>query len=90
MQVNSSVGCFLIIGNYKGGDKVVQNVTIHITEKDLSGLLQAYQTLQTFLDRFTSPNELYRSDFLNGLKKAQDDVKAGRLEEVRSFEDFAQ
>ena len=68
----------------------MQNVTIHITEEDLSGLLQAYQTLQAFLDRFTSPNELYRADFLNGLKEAQDDVEAGRLEEVGSFEDFTQ
>ncbi len=80
----------MIIENYKGGDQTMQNVTIHITEEDLSGLLQAYQTLQAFLDRFTSPNELYRADFLNGLEEAQDDVKAGRLEEVRSFEDFAQ
>jgi hypothetical protein len=57
----------------------MQNLTIQITEEELSGLLQAYQTLQAFLEKFTSPNELYRADFLNGLKEAQDDVKAGRL-----------
>ena len=68
----------------------MQNVTIKITEEELSGLLQAYQTLQAFLERFTSPNELYRADFLSGLKEALDDAEAGRLEEVRTFGDFAQ
>ncbi|MDL1974020.1 MAG: hypothetical protein LWX55_04415 [Deltaproteobacteria bacterium] len=76
--------------NYKKGSKIMQNVTIQITEQELSGLLQAHQTLQAFLERFLSPNELYRSDFLKGLKEAQDDVEAGRLDEVRNFENFAQ
>jgi hypothetical protein len=75
---------------YEEGSKIMQNVTIQITEQELSGLLQAHQTLQAFLERFLSPNELYRSDFLNGLKEAQDDIEAGRLYEVRNFENFAQ
>lgn len=75
---------------YEEGSKIMQNVTIQITEQELSGLLQAHQTLQAFLERFLSPNELYRSDFLNGLKEAQDDIEAGRLNEVRNFENFAQ
>jgi len=54
----------------------MQNMTIQITEEELSGLLQACQTLQAFLEKFISPNELYRADFLNGLREAQDDVKA--------------
>lgn len=75
---------------YEEGSKIMQNVTIQITEQELSGLLRAHQTLQAFLERFLSPNELYRSDFLNGLKEAQDDIEAGRLNEVRNFENFAQ
>jgi len=75
---------------YEEGSKIMQNVTIQITEQELSGLLQAHQTLQAFLERFLSPNELYRSDFLNGLKEAQDDIEAGRIDEVRNFENFAQ
>jgi len=75
---------------YEEGSKIMQNVTIQITEQELSGLLQAHQTLQAFLERFLSPNELYMSDFLNGLKEAQNDIEAGRLDEVRNFENFAQ
>ncbi len=60
----------------------MQNVTIQITEQELSGLLRAYQTLQGFLEKFISPNELYRADFLSGVKEARDDVEAGRMDEV--------
>ena len=68
----------------------MQNVTIQITGEELSELLRAHQTLQAFLEKFASPNELYRADFLSGLEEAQDDVEAGRIEEIRSFKDFAQ
>lgn len=66
------------------------NITIQVSEEEFKGVLQAYQTLQTFLGKITSPNELYQADFLNGLQEALNDVKAGRLEEVSSFEDFVQ
>lgn len=89
VEGDAIVRYFMIIENRKVGNCVMQNVTIQITEEELSRLLQPYQTLQAFLEKFTSPNELSRADFLNGLKEAQDDVKAGRLEEVRSLENFA-
>ena len=68
----------------------MQNVTIQITEEELSELLQAYQTLQTFLERLISPNELYQPEFLKGLKEARDDVRVERFDEVESFKDFTQ
>ena len=66
------------------------NITIEISEEEFRGVLQAYKTLQTFLEKMTSPNELYQATFLQGLQEALDDVKAGRLKEVNSFEDFLQ
>ena len=64
------------------------NITIQISEKEFKGVLEAYRTLQSFLEKIASPNELYQADFLEGIKEAQDDVKSGRLEEVGSLEEF--
>ncbi len=68
----------------------MENITINISKKELSEVISAYKTLQAFLERFVSPNELYRSEFLNGLDEAQADVRENRLVEVKSFGDFIQ
>ncbi len=68
----------------------MKTATIKMTEEDIKGVLQAYQTLQSFLEKITSKQELYQSEFLDGLEEALADVKAGRIEEVNSFEAFVQ
>ncbi len=68
----------------------MKTVTIKMTEEDIKSVLQAYHTLQSFLEKFTSKQELYQSEFLDGLEEALADVKSGRLEEVNSFESFTQ
>ena len=50
--------------------------------------LDAYNTLQSFLDKLIPPNELYQEKFLNGLKDAVTDVKSKNYSEVKSFEEF--
>ena len=66
------------------------NRIVQISEEEYKKVLQAYQTLQTFLEKIVSLNELYQSEFLEGLEEAQDDIQAGRVKEVNSFEDFIQ
>lgn len=66
----------------------MKDITIRLSEEEFQGVIQAYQTLQTFLEKVISPNELYQTKFLPGLHEALDDVKAGRFQEVRSLEDF--
>jgi hypothetical protein len=66
----------------------MSNITIDISEEELQGVLQAYKILQTFIEKIASPNELYQTDFLEGLQEALDDVQTGSLMEVKSFEDF--
>jgi hypothetical protein len=68
----------------------MKTVTIKMTEEDIKSVLQAYQTLQSFLEKFTSKQELYQSEFFDGLEEALADVKSGRFEEVNSFETFVQ
>lgn len=68
----------------------MKTVTVKMTEEEIKGVLQAYQILQSFLEKITSKQELYQSEFLNGLEEALADVKSGRIEEVNSFEKFVQ
>ena len=65
-------------------------ITIQISEEELKGVVEAYQTLQNFLEKITSPNELYRAEFLEGLRQAQAEAENGQTSEVKNFADFIQ
>lgn len=65
-------------------------ITIQISEEELNGVMQAYQTLQNFLEKIASPNELYRAEFLEGLREAQAETQQGKVSEVKNFADFIQ
>jgi hypothetical protein len=66
----------------------MKNVIIEISPAELMELLQAYQTLQTVLEKTISPNELYLSEFLDELQIAQQEMKTGQFDEVKTFDDF--
>jgi hypothetical protein len=66
----------------------MKNITIELSPQEFTEILQAYQILQTFLDKVLSPNELYREKFLTGLNTAQREVETGQFEEVKTFDDF--
>ena len=68
----------------------MKTVTIKMTEDEIKSVLHAYHTLQSFIEKITSKQELYQPDFLEGLEEALADVKSGRIEEVNSFESFVQ
>jgi hypothetical protein len=68
----------------------MKNITLQISEEELREVTQAYKTLQNFLEKIISPNELYASEFLEGLQEAQDEVKDKNFIEVKSFADFIQ
>jgi len=68
----------------------MKTISVQISEEELKGVIQAYQTLQAFLEKIASAKELYQKDFLEGLNEALADVKSGRFEEVNSFESFVQ
>ncbi len=63
-------------------------ITLKLDPDELSEIIQAYQTIQTLLERVISPNELYQTSFLTGIKQALEEVKSGDYEEVGSFDDF--
>lgn len=67
---------------------VMENITIKISKKELSSVLDAYNTLQSFLSKILPPNELYHQKFLTGLREAKSDVNTGQYVEVNSFEEF--
>jgi hypothetical protein len=66
----------------------MRNIAIDISEEELQRVWQAYQTLQLFMEKILSPNELYHATFLQGLQEAIADVHNGQITEVTTFEDF--
>jgi hypothetical protein len=65
----------------------MKNITLQISEEELREVTQAYKTLQNFLEKIISPNELYTDEFLEGLQEAQEEEN---FVEVKSFADFIQ
>ena len=49
-------------------------ITIQISEEELKTVVRANQTLRNFLEKITSPNELYRTEFFEDLCEAQAEV----------------
>jgi hypothetical protein len=68
----------------------MSEITIKISETELQNVVQAYKTLQHFLDKIVSPNDIYTEEFLSGLQESKDDVQAKNFTEVKSFADFIQ
>ncbi len=68
----------------------MKNITLEISEEELREVAKAYRTLQNFLEKIVSPNELYTDEFLEDLLEAQADVKDKNFVEVKSFADFIQ
>jgi ABC-type branched-subunit amino acid transport system substrate-binding protein len=68
----------------------MKNITLQISEEELREVTQAYKTLQNFLEKIISPNELYTDEFLDGLQQAQDEVNDKNFVEVKDFADFIQ
>jgi hypothetical protein len=68
----------------------MQNITLEIPESELREVIRAYQTLQDFLAKIISPNDLYTAEFLEGLEQAQNEVANKDLVEVTDFAGFTQ
>jgi hypothetical protein len=66
----------------------MQNIAIEISTEELRNVWQAYHTLERFLEKFLSPNELYQTEFLQGLQESLNEVQSGEVTEVQSFADF--
>ena len=63
-------------------------VTVNLSDEQLAKLVDAYRTIQDSLASVLSPNEIYTDQFLTGLRESDDDIRANRMNEVRSFDDF--
>jgi len=66
----------------------MKNITLEISEEELREVTKAYKTLQNFLEKIVSPNEIYTDEFLEGLQEAQAEVEDKNFVEVKSFADF--
>ncbi|KAA0227152.1 hypothetical protein EDS67_17560 [candidate division KSB1 bacterium] len=60
----------------------------HVTDHQLTELIEAYNKIGKLLEDFIGRERLYQPKFLRGLERARQDVSAGRTQRVKSFEDF--
>ena len=67
---------------------LMKKITLQISEEEWREVAQAYKTLQNFLEKIVSPNELYTDEFLEGLQDAQTDIENKNFVEVKNFADF--
>jgi len=68
----------------------MRNITLQLSEEELSEVISAYKTLQAFIEKVVSPNEIYESEFSEGLHQSQSEVVNKEFTEVKSFADFVQ
>ncbi|MBI5475396.1 MAG: hypothetical protein HY964_01505 [Ignavibacteriales bacterium] len=66
----------------------MSTVSINLTEEQLSKVVEAYRTIQEFLATMLSPNELYQTEFIEGLRESEREVNSGKTKVVNSFDDF--
>ncbi len=66
------------------------DIIIRISDEELKSMVEAYQTLQNFLEKIAPPNELYLTDFLEGLQEARAEMKNGQTSEIENFANFIQ
>jgi hypothetical protein len=52
----------------------MSTITLEISEQELEKVVAAYKTLQAFLEKVVSPNEIYQSEFLAGLEESQTEL----------------
>ncbi len=64
------------------------NGTVNIPEEQLTKLVEAYKTIQEFLESAISAKNLYREEFLAGLLESDKDIHLKHMNEVHSFKDF--
>lgn len=68
----------------------MKSITLQISEEELSEVTRAYKTLQSFLEKIISPNEIYTDEFLKGLQESQTELENKEFTEVKDFADFIQ
>ncbi|MCX6148047.1 MAG: hypothetical protein NTW25_12500 [Candidatus Kapabacteria bacterium] len=65
-----------------------QTHNIKLTDLELSSLLEAYSTLQNFLEKVLTPDQIYNPKFINELNNSIEEVESKNFVTVSNFEDF--
>lgn len=66
----------------------MKNIDIKLSEEEFANVYQAYQTLQIFLEKVLSLNEVYNTEFIHGIQESLHEVNSGKTQEVTNFENF--
>lgn len=66
----------------------MKSIDIKLSEEEFANVYQAYQTLQIFLEKVLSPNEVYNTEFIQGIQESLHEVNSGKTQAVTNFENF--
>jgi len=59
-----------------------------ISTKEMWKILELYNALGEFIEKFVDREVIYKKKFVNGLEEALRDIKKERIKQVKSFSDF--
>ena len=59
-----------------------------ISTKEMWKILELYNALGKFIEKFVDREVIYKKKFVNGLEEALRDIKKERIKQVKSFSDF--
>ena len=59
-----------------------------ISTKEMWKILELYNALGEFIEKFVDREIIYKKKFVNGLEEALRDIKKERIKQVKSFSDF--
>ncbi len=63
-------------------------IEITLSKDKLREIVKAYQLLSDFFDTSIPKEMLYKEEFRRGLNNALKEVKAGKSQKIRSFDEF--
>lgn len=67
---------------------VIAKKQIQISTSEISKLLNVYNTIGEFLDKFVDRQVLYKDKFINGLELSIKEVEQKKTQRVKNFTDF--
>ncbi len=69
-------------------EKQMETIVKEIPKKEINKILDVYNTLGKFLDKFLDRKVIYQRKFLNDLDKSLREIEQKKTKEVKSYADF--
>jgi len=62
--------------------------SVKVSVKEIWRMIELYNTLGEFIEKFVDKKLIYKKEFINGLNEALKEIKKGKTKQVKNFTDF--